>query len=182
MSEGTKGWIAPGGWADRATRWIAFIGLVGLLIITGFILVDIVMRALFNSPIDGLEDIGKFTFGVAVAACFPAGLIQGHNVAIRFLGKAVGPKRATWLELFSALCTLVFFFLIAWRLVLFTLDEIAHHRYTPTLQISTGPFWSLITGMICLTVPVQILVLALWFKRLRHGEPPPSIDIGRELC
>jgi TRAP-type C4-dicarboxylate transport system permease small subunit len=181
MNEGFERWVAPGGWADRATRWIAFIGLIGLLIITGFILADIVMRALFDSPIDGLEDIAKFTFGVGVAACFPAGLIQGHNVAIRFLGKAVGPKRSTWLETFGALCTMVFFFLIAWRFVVYTIDEIVHHRYTPTLQILTGPFWSLIAVIVCLTVPVQILVLALWFKRLVRGEPAPDMTEGGGL-
>ena len=174
MNEGFERWVAPGGWADRATRWVAFVGLIGLLIITGFILVDIVLRALFDSPIDGLEDIAKFTFGVGVAACFPAGLIQGHNVAIRFLGKAVGRKGSTWLEAFGALCTMVFFFLIAWRFVVYTIDEIVHHRYTPTLHIATGPFWSLIAVIVCLTVPVQLVVLALWLKRLLRGEPAPE--------
>lgn len=180
MSGGFESWVAPGGWADRATRWIAFIGLVGLLIITGFILVDIILRAVFDSPIDGLEDIAKFTFGVGVAACFPAGLIQGRNVAIRFLGEAVGAKRATWLETFGALCTLVFFFLIAWQLVAFTLDEIRHHRYTPTLNIATGPFWALIAVLVCLTVPVQIVVLAVWLKRLLRGAPAPRMAEGGE--
>ena len=175
MNEGFERWVLPGGWADRATRWIAFIGLIGLLIITGFIVVDIVMRALFNAPIDGLEDIAKFTFGVGVAACFPAGLIQGHNVSIRFLGKAVGRKRTTWLEAFGAVCTMVFFFLIAWRYVVFTLDEFANHRYTPTLHIATAPFWTLIAVIVCLTVPVQIVVLVLWFKRVIRGEAAPEI-------
>jgi TRAP-type C4-dicarboxylate transport system permease small subunit len=182
MNGGFERWVVPGGWADRATRWVAFIGLIGLLIITGFILVDIVLRAVFNSPIDGLEDIAKFTFGVGVAACFPAGLIQGHNVAIRFLGKAVGRKRTTWLEAFGALCTMAFFFLIAWRFVVFTVDEIMHHRYTPTLHIVTGPFWSLIAVIVCLTVPVQIVVLALWLKRMIRREPAPESSGGGELA
>lgn len=180
MNQGFESWVAPGGWADRATRWIAFIGLIGLLIITGFILADIILRAVFDRPIDGLEDIAKFTFGVGVAACFPAGLIQGRNVAIRFLGGAVGPKRATWLEAFGALCTLAFFFLIAWQLVAFTRDEIQHHRYTPTLHIATGPFWSLIALLLCLTVPAQLMVLAVWLKRLRRGEAPPPAHQDEE--
>jgi TRAP-type C4-dicarboxylate transport system permease small subunit len=181
MNQDFERWVAPGGWADRATRWVAFIGLIGLLIITGFILVDIVLRALFNSPIDGLEDIAKFTFGVGVAACFPAGLIQGHNVAIRFLGKAVGRKASTWLECFGALCTMAFFFLIAWRVVVFTLDEIAHDRYTPTLHMPTGPFWSLIAVIVCITVPVQIVVLALWLRRMIRREPAPETGEGGGL-
>lgn len=180
MRTSVEAWIAPGGWADRATRWIAFIGLIGLLIITGFILVDIVMRAFFDRPIDGLEDIAKFTFGVGVVACFPAGLIQGRNVSIRFLGEAVGAKRSTWLELFGAVCTMAFFALIAWRLFAFTVDEIRHHRYTPTLHIATGPFWSLIALLVFLTLPAQLIVLAVWLKRLVNGEPPPRLSEGGE--
>lgn len=180
MSQGLEDWVAPGNWMDRATRWIAFVGLIGLLIITAFIICDIVLRALFNSPINGLEDIGKFTFGVGVAACFPAGLIQGHNVAIRFLGSALGPRRATWLEAFGAFCTLIFFVLIAWQLVLFTLDEIQHSRYTPTLHMSTGPFWTLIAIILCLTVPVQVMMLALWCRRVIRGQQAPTAGHGGE--
>jgi TRAP-type C4-dicarboxylate transport system permease small subunit len=156
--------------------------LIGLLIITGFILVDIALRALFNSPLDGLEDIAKFTFGVGVAACFPAGLIQGHNVAIRFLGKAVGRKGTTWLEAFGAVCTMAFFGLIAWRMAAFAIDEILHDRYTPTLHMPTGPFWSLIAVIVCLTVPVQIVVLALWLKRVIRREAAPEGGEGGNIA
>ena len=174
MTGGLEGWVRPGGRLDRATRWVAFVGLIGLLIVTGFILTDIVLRGVFDSPIHGLEDVAKFSFGVAVAACLPAGLIQGHNVAIRFLGKALGPKPSTWLEAFGALCTLAFFFLIAWRFAAFTIDEVANARYTPTLHLPSGPFWTLIGVIVCLTVPVQVAVAAVWLKRLVRGEPPPA--------
>lgn len=173
-----EGLVRPDGPLDHVTRWVALIGLIGLLGITLVIVADVILRGLFNRPIEGLEDIAKFTFAIVVASCFPAGLIQGHNVAIRFLGKGLGDKPTTWLETFAAFCTLVFFLLLAWQFAVFTLDEMAHNRYTQTLQLPTPPFWWVVTGIIAITVPIQLVVLALWIKRTLKGEKP--ILLGRE--
>ncbi len=172
-------WVAPGGWLDRATRRIAFVGLIGLMIATLFILADIVMRGVFDSPIEGLEDVTRFSFAIVVATCFPAGLIQGHNVAIRFLGRALGPRPTSWLEAFGAACTFVFFGLIAWSIVLVTIDDWVNHHYTQTLHLPSAPFWMVVSVLVCLTVPLQLIIVALWLKRIARGEPaPPAAEEG----
>ena len=84
--------LDPGAWLDRLTRRVAFIGLVGLLAVAIATMVDVLLRWLFNSPIEGYEDVSQLLFAVIIAACFPAGLIQGRNITIRFLGK--GPRAA----------------------------------------------------------------------------------------
>jgi len=167
---GVERLVRPGGPLDRFTRWVAFIGLIGLLLIALVIVGDILMRFLFNSPIEGLEDISKFTFAVVVATCFPAGLIQGHNVAIRFLGRGLGPRAFNWLETFGALCTLVFFGFLAWRFGAFTMEEAANHRVTQTLELQTAPYWGAITLIIAISVPVQIVVAAAWARRAYRGK------------
>lgn len=171
--------VAPAGWLDRATRWIAFVGLIGLLVVTLFIVADIVLRGVFDRPIEGLEDVTRFSFAIVVAACYPAGLIQGHNVAIRFLGRALGPKPAGWLEAFAAACTFAFFGLIAWSFVLVTIDDAVHHRFTQTLHLPRAPFWVAITALVCVTVPLQLAIVALWVKRIARGEgaaPEPHAE------
>ena len=100
--------VRPYGTLDRATRWIAFVGLVGLVIVSMVIVLDIVMRGVFSHPLEGLEEITKFVFAIVIASCFPAGLVQGQNVAIRFLGSGLGPKAANWLEVLASACTLLF--------------------------------------------------------------------------
>ena len=75
--------LDPGAWLDRFTRRVAFIGLVGLLAVAIATMVDVLLRWLFNSPIEGYEDVSQLLFAVIIAACFPAGLIQGRNITIR---------------------------------------------------------------------------------------------------
>ena len=173
-----EGWVRPSGPLDRFTRWVAFIGLIGLLFVTLVIMLDIVLRSLFNSPLEGLEDITKYSFAIVVATCFPAGLIQGHNVTIRFLGKAFGGRTYNALEAFGALCTFIFFALIAWQFIVFTSDELANDRTTQTLVLPTGPFWSLITLIICMSAPIQVFVLAVWIRRLGKGSKPGNTNGG----
>ena len=175
MSDALDRLVAPGGWLDRATRRIAFLGLIGLMIVTLFILADIVLRGVFDRPIEGLEDVTRFTFAIVVAACYPAGLVQGHNIAIRFLGKALGPRASNWLDAFGAACTFVFFGLIAWSFVLVTIDDAVNHRFTQTLHLPRAPFWVVISVLVCLTVPLQLAIVALWLKRAAKGEPPPPV-------
>jgi len=166
--------VRPGGSVDRFTRWIAFIGVALLLLIALVIVADIVLRYVFDRPIEGLEDISRFTFAIAVATCFPAGLLQGHNVTIRFLGKALGSKPSAWLEVFGSACTLVFFVFLAWRFGVFAVDEARHHRYTQTLELPTAPFWSVITLIVAIAVPVQVAVSAGWFQRCKTGAEPDA--------
>ena len=172
--------VRPYGALDRATRWVAFIGLVGLVVVSMVIVLDIVLRGVFNHPIEGLEEMTKFVFAVVIACCFPAGLIQGQNVAIRFLGSGLGAKATNWLEVLGAACTLVFFVFLSWRLVIFTAAEAADAHYTQTLQLPTAPFWVVITAILCTSVPVQIAVLAVRVKRAVRGEThaPEEPDSG----
>jgi len=175
-SGGAARLVRLGGPLDRATRWIAFIGVAALVLIALVIVTDIVLRYVFDKPMEGLEDISRFTFAIVVATCFPAGLLQGHNVTIRFLGKALGSGRAAWLDAFGAACTLVFFVFLAWRFGVFALDEARHHRYTQTLEVPTAPFWSVITLIVAVAVPVQVAVAAAWFQRCKsHAEPESAM-------
>ncbi len=94
-------WLDQGGRFDRFTRWVAFLGLVGLLAVALGTMGDVLLRWLFNSPIEGFEEVSELTFAIIVAACFPAGLIQGHNITIRLLGKGLGRRADQWLEAFG---------------------------------------------------------------------------------
>ena len=86
---------------DRVTTSISFIGAVGLILIAAAIVVDVLMRWLFNAPILGVDDLSIFILAVVVSSFFPLGLAKGHFVTIRFLGKALGPRSALWLEVFG---------------------------------------------------------------------------------
>jgi TRAP-type C4-dicarboxylate transport system permease small subunit len=144
---------------DRGTGSVAFVGGVGIFVIAAAIVVDILMRWLFNAPILGVDDLSIYILAVVVSSFFPAGLAGEKFVTIRFLGKALGPRSALWLEVFGALCTLAVFILIAWKVFYFTLDVTRTGLATIVLQLPQAPWWWIVTIIFAFCIPVQVVVL-----------------------
>lgn len=154
--------LHPGAWLDRFTRRVAFIGLMGLLIVSVVTMVDVLLRWLFSAPIEGYEDITRLLFAIIVASCFPAGLLQGRNITIRFLGKGLGPRATQYLEALGAIATFFFFAVVTWQVTAFALDETVNNRFTQTLEISTGPWWWFVSFLLLMCIPVQFVIA--WVK------------------
>ena len=96
----------------RASAWargLALFGLVGLVVLTVITIADVLMRWLFNAPIDGVADIGRLIVAINISAFFPLALAERHHIAIEFLGKALGPRIHAWLDAIGAAVTSVFF-------------------------------------------------------------------------
>ena len=171
-------WLDRGGRFDRFTRWVAFLGFIGLLAVALGTMGDVLLRWLFNAPIEGFEEVSELTFAIIIAACFPAGLIQGHNITIRLLGKALGKRADQWLEAFGAALTLTFFVIVVWQIFVFALDETLNNRFTQTLEMVTGPWWWLVSAVILICVPVQILVTLVAVMRAVTGRAPEAAEHG----
>ena len=163
----TEALVRRNGLADRITRWITVVGFTILIMVALVTMADVLLRWLFNAPLEGLEDINRYTFAVVIATCLPAGLIQGHNVTIRFLGSALGRRGSLWLEALGALATLVFFGLMAWRFVVFAREEAG--RYTLTLEMATAPWWWAVAVLLALAVAAQCLLSIVRIDRALAG-------------
>jgi len=161
---------------DRGTGSVAFIGGIGIFVIAAAIVVDILMRWLFNAPILGVDDLSIYILAVVVSSFFPAGLAGEKFVTIRFLGKALGPKSARWLEVFGALCTLAVFILIAWKVFFFTVDVTRTGLATIVLQLPQAPWWWLVTIIIAFCIPVQGIVLMKKFNAALKGPAGAPLD------
>lgn len=155
-----------------AANWIALIGALAILVLACAIVVDVLMRWLLNSPILGVDDVGKYNLAVIVASFFPVCLVGGHFVTIRFLGRALGTRCSLWLEVFGGLATLFVFALFAWQFFRFTLYDVTRTGLaTPVLEIPQAPWWWVVTTIIVVCVFIQVLVLWESVSRARRGEP-----------
>lgn len=143
---------------DRTTRWVAFAGLFALFLVAIGTCFDVTLRFLFSAPIDGLDDISQLVFAIVIATCFPAGLLQGHNITIRFLGMALGSRGEKWLEAFGSLVTLVFFVLFGWQFIVMTMEFADAGRTTMTVETPTAPWWWVTTAVVLFCIPVQLTV------------------------
>jgi TRAP-type mannitol/chloroaromatic compound transport system permease small subunit len=164
--------LASSRWFDPSTRWAAFLGFFLLLISAAVTVTDALMRGFLNAPLHGWADMSQLVYAIVIVACFPAGLLQGHNITIRFLGSGLGARATYWLEVFGALMTLFFFVLVAWQFVVMTDDLRTTHDSTMTIKIITWPWWTVATLIIMVCVPIQAVVTWGQLRRAVTGEGP----------
>lgn len=167
MAGGTAvdGTFAPSRRLDGPTRWVALIGVAALFTAAFLTLFDVLLRWVFSLPIPGVDDATRLLLGLVVVSAFPAGLLQGNNVTIRFLGGALGRRATNWLEVFGATLTFVFFVLLAWQLVIFAGEEFRSGNSTMTVKLLTWPWWTAASILAVACVPVQAVVLAGQVRR-----------------
>jgi TRAP-type C4-dicarboxylate transport system permease small subunit len=156
---------------DRAVETMAVIGFTGLVIIAFMTLIDVSMRYLGFPRIPGLHDIEEIAYAVVIASCFPAGLKKGNAVTVRVLGKLLGPRAHSWLDVIGSLFMLIFFTLVAWQFVVLAIDYSSNGRTTSTLEWPVGPIWVMVSLVVMTCVGVQAWVLCDTWKTAWKGEP-----------
>jgi TRAP-type C4-dicarboxylate transport system permease small subunit len=145
-----------------------FSALFGMFVLMGFIgltNVDVLMRSLFNSPINGVNDIAALVVAIVVGAFFPYALAERYHIAIEFAGSALGVRSRLWLQVFVALVTLVFFTLIAWQIIIYTIDLRVSGQTTWVVQIPSAPWWVVVSFFMVLCVLVQLGIFLSDFYR-----------------
>jgi len=144
----------------RATRVIALVGLAALLILAIITMADVGMRWLFNQPITGVEDLAKLVVAIAIAASIPAVLATRQNITIRFVGRVLGRRAELIFEIFGALIVLAVMAGMAWQIQIYT-DELRKTGETTwLLGLHVAPFWQVVSVLLFLSVPIQLVVIA----------------------
>ncbi|MBT4739729.1 MAG: TRAP transporter small permease [Rhodospirillaceae bacterium] len=156
---------------DRAVDTMAVIGFTGLVIIAFMTVVDVCLRYLGISRIPGLNDLEEVAFAIVIASCFPAGLKKGNAVTVRVLGKLLGHKAHSYLDVIGALFMLLFFGLVAWQFVSFTIDYASAGRTTSTLEWPVAPVWAIVSLIMIACVGVQVWVLRGTLDAAKAGAP-----------
>lgn len=153
--------------ALRATRWIAFVGLVALLAFAAITLANSAMRY-FGAPITGVRDFEKLIIAVAVAACIPAVMAARQNIAIRAFRGPVG--RA--LDLMGAVLGLAALGVLAWELQRYVGGLRRSGETTDTLGMPIALWWQAVALLFMLATLVQALVVASMAAALATGRAP----------
>lgn len=140
-------------------RLVACIGFTGLVLVALLTMVDGVGRWLTLPRIPGFGDIAQISYAIVIASCFPSLLLRDQNVVIRFLGQAVKGRTNYCLEVFGNILTLAFFAILVWQFYFLTLDLQVNNRTSPTLEFPIAIWWWIISIIMTITVPVQLLVV-----------------------
>ncbi len=140
-------------------KLVACIGFTGLVVVALLTMVDGLGRWLALPRIPGFNDYAQISYAIVIASCFPSLLLRDQNVTIRFLGRAIKGRTNYWLEVFGNLLTLSFFLILVWQFYLLTIDLQVNDRTSPTIEFPIAPWWWIISVIMTITVPVQVIVV-----------------------
>src|SRR5262245_48583846 len=84
-------------WCIAAAKPVAFLGVIGMLVVSGMTMLDVLARWLFDSGVTALNEIVAMTFAVTVTACIPAGLAQRVNLKVDLFENALAGRWKSWL-------------------------------------------------------------------------------------
>ena len=157
------------------TRRVAFVGVLGMMIISFATLLDILLRWLANSPIHGFNEVIEMGIAVAIAGTFPAGASQRVNLTIDLLGSRVGVKTTGWLRTIGSLCLLVFYVFLAWRIGIFALRLQQRGAETVYLELPMAPFIWAVSVFLGVAALVQVVAFLVSLKYTLAGARDPSV-------
>tara|TARA_B100000315_G_C14521907_1_gene561964 strand:+ start:688 stop:1197 length:510 start_codon:yes stop_codon:yes gene_type:complete len=141
------------------SRSIAVVGLIGLIAVTLVIIIDVLLRWLFSSPIDGLNEVLNLLYAVVLASFFPTGLNEKTHITITFLGSWLGPKAAQILDTFGSFMTFLFFVVVGWQFIVLSAEFFESKETTWVLAWPVAPWWTVTTVLLLICIPVQLLML-----------------------
>jgi TRAP-type C4-dicarboxylate transport system permease small subunit len=143
-----------------AVRFCALGGMVFLVALALIVILDVLMRWLFNDPVDAVADAGPLVMAIVVASTFPLAAAGKHNVTIGFLGSLCGPRARNWLNVFGALVTTAFLVLLAWQFAEYAIKVDARGQTTWVLRWPVAPWWSAVALLFSVAALIQVVVLA----------------------
>jgi TRAP-type C4-dicarboxylate transport system permease small subunit len=146
--------------ALRFAHALAAVAVLGLLLLALGTTLDVVLRYGFASPIRGFADVVGLAGAVLLSACMPYVVASRGNIAIDFLGRALGPRAHSTLDLLGGLASFALFALMAWQYVAYAVDLRATGDTTPVLRWPVWPWWSGVALFIAVTAAVALLTLA----------------------
>ena len=135
---------------------LASVALVILLVNVALIAFDVLMRWVFRSPQSWVSDLAQVSYPVAIACCIPAALESGHMIAIRFLGEALGPRGARWLDLLGQVALSAVLGLFAWKMFWRAWSDWGAGYKTSTIALPVAPSWMLVAALLVFSTLLQV--------------------------
>ena len=138
----------------------AVAGLSLLLILAVFTLLDGLLRAIANTPIDLVREIGDMIAAICGACCLPIVLLHRNNIVLRLFDRILPPSGVRGIDTLAALVVEIVMIGMAWQFGLFGMK---------------APFWFVVDGILWVAVAVQTFVLIEEVLGARERREPESV-------
>jgi len=138
---------------------LAVTGLAILLILATFTLLDGLLRALANTPIDLVREIGDLVAAICGACCLPIALLHRNNIVLRALESALPAFAVRIVDVFASLIIEACMIGMAWQFYLFGFKTLRAGDVTWLLNWPKAPFWFVVDAILWVGVAVQTFML-----------------------
>lgn len=155
--------------SKNVARGFALVGFAGLLVLALMTTLDVVLRWLFQMPIQGVNDVSSVVMAVVIAVCIPANLAMKQNINVEIFGSVAGSKVKAALDTFASMLTLVFISLIAWEFIPYAQSLQETGDRTWVLGWPVWPWWSAAALMMWFSAFVQMFVFLQDLQALISG-------------
>jgi TRAP-type C4-dicarboxylate transport system permease small subunit len=151
---------------------IAVAGLSLLLILAVFTLLDGLLRAVANMPIDLVREIGDMVAAICGTCCLPIVLLHQNNIVLRMFDRILPPSGVRVIDTLAALAIEIVMIGMAWQFWRFGIKTMQAGDVTWLLNWPKAPFWFVVDGILWVAVAVQTFVLIEEITGgRRHREP-----------
>lgn len=152
---------------------VAVAGLLLLLVVAFFTLLDGLLRSFANRPLDIVREVGDLTAAVSGACCLPIVILERGNITLLVLGGIFPARTVRLLDFVNSLLIEVVLILMAWQFWLFGMKAMRSGEITWLLNIPKAPFWFLVDAALWLTVLVQLVLIRQAWTQLRRVRSDP---------
>ncbi|HXL30410.1 MAG TPA: TRAP transporter small permease subunit [Bradyrhizobium sp.] len=153
----------------------AVAGLSLLLILAVFTLLDGLLRAIANTPIDLVREIGDMIAAICGACCLPIVLLHRNNIVLRLFDRILPPWGVRGIDTLAALVVEIVMIGMAWQFGLFGMKTMRAGDVTWLLNWPKAPFWFVVDGVLWVAVAVQTFVLIEEVLGVRERREPESV-------
>ncbi len=145
-------------WCVAVSRRIAFIGVFGMLAVTGLTVADVLARWLWDGSVPGLNEVLAMGLAATISSTFPAGAAGRINLAVDILASRFGNRTLLWLRAAGAFFLLILYALLAWQLAVYAFQLASRDVVTVILRWPQAPFMFAVAFFLALTALVQVVV------------------------
>jgi TRAP-type C4-dicarboxylate transport system permease small subunit len=153
----------------------AVAGLSLLLILAVFTLLDGLLRAIANTPIDLVREIGDMVAAICGTCCLPIVLLHQNNIVLRIFDRILPPSGVRAIDTTAALVIEIVMIGMAWQFWRFGIKTMRAGDVTWLLNWPKAPFWFVVDGILWAAVVVQAFVLIEEMTGVRRQRDPEPV-------
>ncbi len=124
----------------RIAEGLEWVGLVGLMLMLLFTMIDVIGSTVFNKPLRGATELVGYFQIIAIAGAVAIGFYSDRHIAIDFLVIYLPKAARKLVKKFVAVVCLIFFIILSWQSFIYGTALQQSGELSSTAHIPLYPF------------------------------------------